>query len=65
MDEDPSTKDARGISKICHEVLLILMKLLQTKPQIMYMNFNFYDLYYIVNKNRKKRYCRRVRYNYC
>ena len=35
--EDPFSKNARGISKIYHEVLL-LMKLLQTKPQLKNMN---------------------------
>ena len=35
--EDPFSKDAEGISKIYHEVLL-LMKFLQTKPQVKNMN---------------------------
>ena len=42
---DPSSRTARGISKIYHEVLL-LMNFLQTKPQIKEMNMNYYDLYY-------------------
>ena len=33
FDDDPFAKNAEGISKIYHEVLL-LMKLLQTKPQV-------------------------------
>ena len=51
FDEDPFAKNARGISKICLEVLL-LMKYLQTKPQIKNMNFKYYDFYYSVIKNR-------------
>ena len=42
MDEDPSAKNAQSISKICHEALL-LMKFLQTKPQVKNMNIIFYD----------------------
>ena len=42
--EDPFSRNARGISKIYYEVLL-LMKFLQTKPQIENMNINYYDLY--------------------
>ena len=49
--EDPFSKNAQGISKIYHEVLL-LMKFLQTKPQIKNMNINYYDLYYTVIKTR-------------
>ena len=48
---DPFSKNAQGISKIYQEVLL-LMKFLQTKPQIKIMNNNFYDLYYTVSKVR-------------
>ena len=36
-------------SKIYHEVLL-LMKILQTKPQVKNMNIKFYDFYYTVVK---------------
>ena len=50
-DEDPFSKNAQGVGKIYHEVLL-LMKFLQTKPQVMKMNNNHYDLYYTVIKNR-------------
>ena len=49
--QDPFTKNAQGISKIYHEVLL-LMKVLQTKPQKKIMNNIYYDLYYTVIKNR-------------
>ena len=51
--EDPFSRNAQGISKIYHEVLL-LMKFLQTKPQVKNMNINFYDLYYTVIKSRKE-----------
>ena len=49
--QDPFAKNAQGISKFYHEVFL-LMKLLQTKPQIKNMNINYYDLYYTVIKVR-------------
>ena len=45
------SKNATGLSKICHEVLF-LMKLLQTKPQVRNMNFIYYESYYTVIKNR-------------
>ena len=41
------------MSKIYHEVLL-LMKFLQTKPEVKNMNINYYDLYYTVIKTRDK-----------
>ena len=44
-------KNAQSISKFYHEVLLV-MKFLQTKPQVKKMNINYYDLYYTVIKNR-------------
>ena len=47
--QDPFAKNAQGISKIYHEVLL-LMKFLQTKSQVKNMNTNYYDLYYTVIK---------------
>ena len=50
---DPSSKNAQGISKIYHEVLL-LMKFLQTKPQIRNMNINYFDLYYTKIKTRNE-----------
>ena len=43
MNENPLAKNAQGISKIYHEVLM-LMKFLQTKPQVKNMNINYYDL---------------------
>ena len=49
--EDLFSKNAQGISKIYHEVLLS-MKNLQTKPQVKNMNNNYYDLYYTVFKTR-------------
>ena len=52
-NEDPFAKNAQGISKIYHEILL-LMKFLQTKPQIKKMNINYYDLYYTVIKVREE-----------
>ena len=51
QDQDPFSRNAQGISKIYHEVLL-LMKFLQTKPQVKNMNINYYDLYYTVIKTR-------------
>ena len=50
-NHDPFAKNAQGISKIYHEVIL-LMKFLQTKPQVKNMNINYYDLYYTVIKAR-------------
>ena len=50
-NQDPFAKNAQGISKIYHEVLL-LMKILQTKPQVKNMNINYFDLYYTVIKTR-------------
>ena len=50
MDEVPFSKNAQGISKLYHEVSL-LMKFLQTKPQVKNMSFNYYYLYYTVTKN--------------
>ena len=42
QDQDPFSKNAQGISKIYHEVLL-LMKFLQTKPKFKNMNINYFD----------------------
>ena len=50
-NQDPFAKNAQGINKIYQEVLL-LMKFLQTKPQVKNMNINYYDLYYTVIKTR-------------
>ena len=49
--QDFFAKNAQGISKVYHEVLL-LMKVLQTKPEVKNMNINYYDLYYTVTKVR-------------
>ena len=54
MDEDPFSKNAQGISKIYHGVFL-LMKFLQTKPQVKNMNINYYNLSYTVIKNRDEK----------
>ena len=45
FDDDPFSKNARGISDYYHEVLS-LMIVLQTKPQVKNMNNNYYDLLY-------------------
>ena len=50
MDEDSFAKNNQGISKIYHEVLM-LMKFLQTKPQVKKINKIYYDFYYTVSKN--------------
>ena len=52
--ENVFAKNVPGISKIYHEVLL-LMKFLQTKPEVKNMNFNSYDLYYTVIKPRDEK----------
>ena len=49
--QNPFAKNAQGISKIYHEILL-LMKVLQAKPQVTNMSINYYDVYYTVIKNR-------------
>ena len=49
--EDLFSKNAQGINKFYHEVLL-LMKFLQTKLQVKNMNLNYYDIYYTVIKTR-------------
>ena len=48
---DPFSKNVQGVAKIYHEVLL-LMEVLQTKPDIKNMNINYHDLYYTVIKTR-------------
>ena len=50
MDEDLFSKNAESNCKIHHEVLLLNFSL--TKPQVKFMNTNYYDLYYTVIKNR-------------
>ena len=49
FDEVPFAKISQGISKIYHEVLLIL-KFLQTKPQVKIMNIKFYAILYCYQK---------------
>ena len=51
QDQNPFARNAQGISKIYHEVLL-LMKFRQTKPKVKNMNINYYDIYYTVIKSR-------------
>ena len=51
MHEDPFARNAQGISKSYHEVIL-LMKFLQTNPEVKDMSFNYYDSYYTVIKKR-------------
>ena len=43
FEEDPYSKNAQGIIKFYHGVLLV-KKFLQTKPQFKNMNINYYDL---------------------
>ena len=50
-NQDPSSRNSQGISKIYLEVLL-LMKFLQTKQQVKNMNINYYDFYNTVIKVR-------------
>ena len=54
MDEDPFSKNAQGISKVYHEVLL-LMKFSRTELQVKNMNINYYDIYYTVFRNRDEK----------
>ena len=50
-NQNSFARNSQGISKIYHEVLL-LMRILQTKPEVKNMNINYYDLYYTVTKTR-------------
>ena len=50
-NQDPFARNAQGIGKTYHEVLL-LMKFLQTKLQVKNMNIRYYDLYNTVIKVR-------------
>ena len=52
-NQDPFAKNAQGISKIYHEVLL-LMKFLQTKPEVKNMNINYHDLHYTIIETRNE-----------
>ena len=54
FDEDTFAENAQGRSKIYHEVLL-LMKFLQTKPQVRNLNINYYDSFFTVIKNREEK----------
>ena len=54
LEEDSFSKNSHGISKIYHEVLL-LMIFLQTKPQVKNMNNNFLNLNYTFIKNRNEK----------
>ena len=54
FEKNRFAKNAQGISKIYQEVLL-LVKILQTKPQVENMNIEYYDLYYTVIKNRNEK----------
>ena len=47
-------KDARGISKVCHKVILT-MTILQTKPRVGNTKVNYYDLYCTVIENRDEK----------
>ena len=51
FEEDPFSKDAWSIRNFYHEGL-VLLKFLQTRSQVKYININFYDLFYTVIKNR-------------
>ena len=54
MEKILFSKNVDGIAEIYHEILL-LMKFLQTKPQVMIMNIKYYDLFYTVIKNGNER----------
>ena len=54
FEQDLFSKNAQRISKIYQEALL-LMKFLQTKPQVKDMNIIYYDLYYTVIKNKDEK----------
>ena len=49
--QDSFSENSEGIKKINLEVILLL-KFLQTKPQVKNKNINYYDLYYTVIKTR-------------
>ena len=51
FEGNPFSKNTESNSKTYHEVLL-LMKFLQTIPQVKNMNVKYYDLYFTVIKNR-------------
>ena len=53
IEEDPFSKGVQSVGNFYHEVLL-LKKILHTKPQVKNMNIKYYDLYYTV-KNREEK----------
>ena len=53
FEEDQFSRNVEGLSKIYHE-LLLLNRFLQTKPQVMSMNFFYFDFYYTLNENRNE-----------
>ena len=53
FEEDPFSKSVQGIGKIYQEVLL-LMKFLQTKPNVKGMNHIYFNFYYTVIKNKNE-----------
>ena len=54
IKENPLSKIAESIRKIYQE-LLLLMKLLQTKPQVQSFNIEYKDLCYTVIKSRDEK----------
>ena len=54
FEEDTFSKNTQNIGKNYKEVLL-LIKFLQTKPQIKDMNIKYYELYNTVIKNRDEK----------
>ena len=54
MVEDPFAENVQGISKNHHRVIL-LMKILQTKPRAKILNIDYYGLYYTVIRNRDEK----------
>ena len=55
IEEHTSSKYAQSISKIYHRVLILLVRILQIKPQVKNMNTIYYDLYYTPIKNRDEK----------
>ena len=54
MLEDPFAKYAQG-NGINYSGVMMLMKFLQTKPEVKNMNITYYGLYYTVFKKRDER----------
>ena len=54
FNEVPFVRNAKRKSKKYHEVFL-LMKIQQTKPQVINLNNNHYDFHYTVIKNRDEK----------